>query len=241
MKVKIALYQSRLKGYVPKSIIKKLIKKSPDFFALPEYFFTNKNVAKLSEMHSDSDSNISYLKKLSSKLPNTVIIGGAMITKENDKYYNSTYVIKNENIIGVYHKNKLFGKEFGDITPANEMKVFDVEGVKFSVLICADVLDESHFEKLKSLNTKIIFAPTFSPYKEEKPLEKKVRDKNIFQKGANVINGFVIKICGVPTDGIYRIQGRSLIASKDRILWRVPFHREDEEILKISNINIDES
>jgi hypothetical protein len=54
-----------------------------------------------------------------------------------------------------------------------------------------------------------------------------------------MLDSYIVKVCGVNTPGHpYTIQGRSLISSPAGILWRTPFHRENDEIFKISVLKI---
>jgi len=237
-KIKIALYQSRLKGFLPKPVLKVLSKARPDFLGLPEYFFSNPKAAKLSDLARDFDRNMAYLTTLSLGLPHTVLIGGTLIKEEGGLFFNESPILYQGKLLGEYKKNKLFGKEIGDITPGGAYEVFEVKGVKIAVLICADVLHDEGFDALARKKPDLVFIPTFSPYKEEGAWEKNNRDKNIYVEGAKRLESWVIKICGVKTRGIYPIQGRSLIAGPSGVLWRVPFHREGEEVLKITRLEI---
>lgn len=238
-KAKIALYQSRLKSYIPKSIYKKVKQSKADFFVLPEYFFIDQHVSKVSEQYKDCQRNKSLLKNISMNLPGVIIVGGSFICKQDEKFYNRTYVYLDGVEVGFYNKRKLFQREIGDLSTGDENKVFDVKGFRFSVLICADVFLDENFDNLKALKPEIVFMPTFSPYKEERIEDKIERDQKIYIKRAKELNAFLVKICGVSTfRDRYAIQGRSLIANSEQIIWRVPFHKESEEMLKICNLSL---
>ncbi|OHD07421.1 MAG: hypothetical protein A2Y41_01395 [Spirochaetes bacterium GWB1_36_13] len=239
-KIKVAIYQSHLKGKIPENILKKISRKKPDFLALPEYFFFKK-VSKLSDAKIDFKKNIRYLTHISRKLKDTVLIGGSMIREKNKIFYNTAFVFYQGRLIGEYDKQKLFGREKGDISTGFGNKVFEAKGIRFSVLICADILSEEIIMNLKTFSPQLVFLPTFSPYKEEKIEDKILRDENIFVKNAQILKTPIVKICGVSTPKLsYPIQGRSLIADPERIVWRTPFHLENKEILKIGWIKIEE-
>lgn len=236
-KIKIALYQAPLKGFIKKPVLRRLQKEKPDFLVLPEYFFSRFNIKKLSEQYLDETSHFNTLKNLSLQLFDTVIVGGSMIVKREENFYNTAMVFYQGKVLGTYHKQNLFGKEHGDITAGSQSLVFEAKGVKFSVLICADVFLDSIFEELKALKTQLVMIPTFSPYKEETIQDKIARDYEIFVNRANFLSCPVVKVCGINTKGLlYPIQGRSLIALPKRILWRAPFNLEEKEILKVSNL-----
>lgn len=237
--IKVSLYQSRLKGFLPHPVLKRLQKEKPDFLALPEYFFADFKASKLSEQSLHQTKNLKTLTALSEKLPHTVLVGGSMATQRNGIFHNTAFIFYQGIQIGAYDKQNLFGREFGDITPGTLTPVFEAKGIRFAVLICADVLSDEIFEKLKALKPQLVMIPTFSPYKSETPEEKIRRDHEIFIRRAKTLNCPIIKVCGVNTPGLfYPIQGRSLIALPDRILWRAPFHLENHEIFKTSRLQV---
>lgn len=239
-KIKVALFQSALKGYLTKPVLKTLSKKKPDFLVLPEYFFYHPLVklAENPELYDSRESELK-LKKISESLKETVIIGGSMLTIDAGHFYNTCLLYLNGVEIGRYFKQRLFEREIGKISTGHENKVFEVKGIKVGVLICADVFENKYFEDLKRLGADIVFIPTFSPFKKEKIEDKQKRDEQIFVNGARLSGAYIVKTCGVTGNSCYySIQGRSLIADQERILWRAPFWREDQEILKITNLRI---
>ncbi|HOJ49208.1 MAG TPA: carbon-nitrogen hydrolase family protein [Spirochaetota bacterium] len=237
-RVRVGIYQSRLKGYIPESIIKLAKKSKINFFVLPEYFFSRFDVKKISENSQFYEYFLKYIKKISKKLKDIIIIG-TLIKKENSNFYNTGFAMINGEEIAYHKKINLFGREIGDITPGDLIEVFEYNKIRFAILICADVLHDKNFEFLKENKPDIIFIPTFSPYKKETINEKIKRDKNIFLKRAEETNSFIVKVCGVNTKGLpYPIQGRSLICNKESIIYRVPFYLENSELFKVFSLKL---
>ena len=237
-KVKVGIYQYRLNGRIPDSIIKSIIKNKLDFFVLPEYFFSRFDVSKISDNAFYYDEFIKYIKKLSKVIRDTVIIG-TLIKEENRKFYNIGFAVVNSKNIGCHKKINLFGREIGDIEPGDTLSVFKYKGINFAILICADVLHDDNFKVLSELRPDIVFIPTFSPYKKESLEDKIKRDKNIFLKRAIETGSIIVKVCGINTPLLpYPIQGRSLVCSLRGIIYRVPYYLESSTVFKIFSLKV---
>ncbi len=229
--IKVLLYQQKLLGQIPDNDYGIIQSYKPDFICLPEYFFHPDFIS-----YKDS---INYMKKISKDL-NTVLIGGTTVLKEADRLYNCCYVFDKGKVIGHYRKVHLFERENGRITPGKDFKVFVIEGVRLGILICADVLYKKSWKLLAALKPDIIFIPTFSPYKEESQEIKFKRDYNIFVTGAIRTSCPVVKVCSIGELHNHRVQGRSLLANPNNIVWRVSPQDENTKIIKCLDINLND-
>jgi len=229
LKIKVLLYQQKLLGKIPGRDYSQIKKEKCDFICLPEYFFHPEIIS--------FEESIAYLKEISADLHST-IIGGTTVLIENGKKYNTCYIYDNGMEIGHYKKINLYIKEIDNITPGNEYKVFKIKSLNIGILICADVLNQDAWKNLTMLQPDIIFAPAFSPYKEESIDEKFKRDEEIFVNGAKICNCPVIKVCSVGELKGYKLQGRSLIAGKNGVLWGVNPDEENLSIIKTYELNV---
>lgn len=230
MKYKIAVYQHELTGKITREDMEVLQKASPDFLCLPEYFFRDQVIS-----HDDA---VAYMKEVSIRLQCT-LIGGTTVKPEEGKLFNTCYIVDRGSVAGHYKKVNLYFMEEGRITPGSEYKVFTLGKVRVGLLICADVLHEKAWQELAKLKPHLVFIPTFSPYKEE-PVDRKFeRDQKIFVKGAGIADAVVVKVCGIGNYRFTRLQGRSLAASAEGIIWRVAPEDEHSRILKIFEVDLD--
>ena len=157
-------------------------------------------------------------------------------------YANLSTVYHHGEIIGEYQKvNPLGREEERGIIPGKDYRVFDIQGVRIGILICADVLNPASFDRMRELGAEIIFAPTISPYRENDTVfEKLNRDTSIFVAGAQSARAYVVKTCGVGTIFGGPLQGRSGVFAPWGVLSRVPPDAEDQKMILTEYLDIDE-
>ena len=133
-----------------------------DFVFLPEVWTVGWHPSVFHECAEELTSSkaISMLVKIAKK-HNTNIIGGSVIRKEGQKYYNSCPVInRNGKIKAIYDKNHLFSY-YGDdegkyITAGNNPVIVDIEGVKIGLTICYDIRFPEIFRSYRKAGADIL-------------------------------------------------------------------------------------
>lgn len=226
---KILIYQQELLGKIPENDKETIKAAEADIVSLPEYFFHPEIVT--------YEESIELMEEYSLYF-NCILIGGTTVLNKDNKLFNCCYIFNKGKNVGYYAKIHLFKREIGIITPGTDYKTYNVDGLNIGLMICADALYSETWEELSNLNPDIIFAPTFSPYKEESTKEKFKRDEDIYVKGAKKTNCPVVKICCVGKFRDTRLQGRSLVAKENKIIWRVDPEDEDKPQIKIIKLNI---
>ncbi|MBI5868394.1 MAG: carbon-nitrogen hydrolase family protein [candidate division Zixibacteria bacterium] len=241
MMISVAALQFPLGGEITLDDRLHLIRHRPDFVCLPEYFF----VRPTDQHYADGDGRIGEqietLARLSRDL-SCVVIGGTMAHPIDGGYANIATVFNRGVEIGSYQKMNPYGREeTRGIIPGNEFKIFEVEGVRLGVLICADVLQPDSFAGMAEMAADVIVVPTVSPYREgDTVFEKDRRDVSIFVSGAQRAMAFVVKTCGVGTIFGGRLQGRSGIYAPWGILQRVPPNEESKKQILFEYLDIAE-
>ena len=237
--IKIILYQQRPIGHIPENDKNLIIAARPDFVCLSEYFFVrSKNSDHLAEASYTKD-NIETIRQLSIEV-DTCLIGGSLVEKTGDRYFNTCYTFDRGKFVGSYSKIHLFhGEVRQQMSPGTEHRAFDVGGVKIGLLICADVLVEESFLAMRKFNCDIIFVPTTSPRKVESPEDKLSRDERIFVRGAQISRAYIAKCCTVESVFLAQLQARSLVASPEKIIQRVPFTDEDKPMIMEETVSLD--
>jgi predicted amidohydrolase len=236
-KIKLALMQKKLGTAITKAEAERLRKFNPNFICLPEYFFVNKRFGTRNQTPHNFRRQHQRIEILSRSL-NCVVIGGTMPGYLTGKKFNTCFIYEKGKLNGSYSKQNLYSAEEGDITPGDKLHVFSAYGIKFGILICADVFLEQYFIKLKDFGVQLIFIPTFSPRKDESPEEKFKRDNDIFVHGAKTSDAVIVKVCSVPSEFKKHLQGRSLIADRDGIIFRVMPEQENEEMIILEEIKL---
>jgi predicted amidohydrolase len=218
-----------------------LIRHRPDIICLPEYFFVRPADQEYADGNDRIDQQLAMLTQLSKEL-SCVVIGGTIAHPVQGGHANIASIFNRGELIGSYQKVNPAGREEKRaIVPGTEFKVFDVDGVRAGVLICADALRTESFAVMAKLGADVIFVPTVSPYRESDTVfEKDRRDTAIFVAGAQKADAFVVKACGIGTLFGGRLQGRSGIFAPWGILQRVPPDEEDRKQILFEYLDIDE-
>lgn len=234
--LRIILAQKQLGVPVTRRDINDMLSFKPHFVCFPEYFYVNRRLG--SHVQSPHNQQLQLQRiRLLSKALDCVVIGGTMPEVEGNVMYNTAYVCQSGEDLGFYRKKNLFSAEEGIITPGSEYKTFSAYGITFGVLICADVFHDESFLFMKEHGVKIIFSPTFSLVKNETIEEKHARDSIIYIKGAQLADAVIVKVCGVRSEYKTFLQARSLVADREKVIYRVP--PEEEHIEKIIKITLD--
>ncbi len=238
--VRVAACQRFLDQTVDGNTCNFLIGQGVQFVCLPEHYPLPKEVTGLEEAAALFEQRYRYLQELSRTL-GMIVVGGTLTERTAAGFYNTCYVFDSGAELGSYRKVHPTEKEMSaGVLRGEEFKVFEARGLNIGVLICADVLNVQSFQELAGLQCRIAFVPTASPYREGEAVEQKYeRDRSIFLEGARTMNCPVVKTCGVGTVfGKHRLQGRSLIATPDRIVARAEPHQEASEVLLIAELDV---
>jgi predicted amidohydrolase len=241
MIVSVAALQYPLGGPITLEDQLHLFRRRPDFLCLPEYF----SVRPGDRSHADSAPRIAPLQRALAKLSRDLtgtVIGGTMPHPVDGGYANLATVYHRGDIVGSYQKvNPLGREEERGIIPGTAYRVFEVNGARIGILICADVLNPSAFVEMRRLRADIIFAPTVSPYREDDTVfEKERRDTEIYVAGAQTARAFIVKTCGIGKIFGHPLQGRSGIFAPWGVLARVPPDAEQQKMILTEYLDLDE-
>ncbi len=237
MKIRVVLYQKPLGIPLPRADVEEMRRFRPHFVCFPEYFFVNTNLGTHVQSRHNQERQISRLEVLSRGL-GTVLVGGSMPELGNGVVYNTCFVYRDGRLLGSYRKKHLFFAEEGKITPGDSYRTFSAHGITFGVLICADVFDDAGFQYMRNQGARLIFAPTFSPKRQETAAEKFKRDNDIYVRGAGIADAVIVKVCGVKSEFRDFLQARSLIAAKEGVLFRVMPEEEETAMIITKEIEV---
>ena len=240
MKIKIAACQQTLDEPLSTQQLDQLRNYRPDFVCLPEHYPLPKEVMNLQQAAELFETRKRYLQDLSAQI-SAVWIGGTLTERAPEGFYNTCYIFDHGNEVGFYRKvNPTVREQEVGVLKGDQFKIFELRGIRAGVLICADVLYESSFQEMSSLQCEIVFVPTASPYRSGESVEEKFgRDQSIFVEGARKLNCPVVKVCGVGTTFGHPIQGRSLIATPQGIVKRAEPDQEQTSLIFLQELEIE--
>jgi len=142
----------------------------PDSVVLaPELCLTNFSFSKMQEAAEFGKSSLEKLKELSKDK----IISFSLTTKRDDKFYNTAVILHDKKIKYSRDKYQLF--KFGDedkyFAPGNQedIKIVEVDGVRFGVLICFEIRFIDLWKKLQGVD--ILLVPALWGILRKKQLE----------------------------------------------------------------------
>jgi predicted amidohydrolase len=235
--LKIALLQDRPGSGIGPAYMEILEREGPDILALPEYYFVGPDDDSVISSSFRRDEIVAGLEDLSVRLE-TILVGGSLVEHVDRSLFNRCYIFDSGTIAGYYDKIHPFDNEGrGLIREGNEYRVLEIRGIRIGILICADALYAASFENIRGLQPDLIFIPTTSPYRPgEKKGEKFARDRRVFVSGSARADSPVFKVCASGTIAGHRLQGRSLIALPDRIVWRIEPEFEHQSALVIARV-----
>lgn len=237
--LKTALYQGFHGIGAPEPIVRRLQDADIDFLCLPEYFMVGQDDESVLPSASLHDKYLGYLVDLSIKL-NCILTGSSLVTFENGEYKNRCYFINRGMVVGHYDKIHLYKNEGkGQVVPGFEYKLFEAGGLRIGLLVCADVLCPWSFKNMRGLKPDLLAVPVTSPYREGESAEAKFkRDNELFVEGARAVGCPIIKVGSVGKIAGHRLQGRSLAANAEGIIFRVAPEDEAQPVLKIIDLTL---
>lgn len=238
MLINVVICQLQVGGGISLAEKIHIFKHKPDFVCLPEYFLIPPESDDYSSFACKYDQNLKLLGRWSNEL-DTTLIGGTVVDRNGSSYHNTSYAFRRGEKIAIYRKQFPTENEMRKgIAAGRKMMVFQVDGIKVGILICADVLHRECFEKLGRMKADLIFVPTVSPLLEhDSPECKAERDESIFINGAKISGAYVIKTCGLGTIFGHNLNGRSLVAAPWGVLWQVS--PESEQHPRIQSLLLD--
>ncbi len=168
MRFAVSAVQCRVGGRDSFKSAEKIISTSKSsLYLLPEYFSYPVGDRSL----ETSEKTLEWLEKMSRE--HSTVIAGNIIRKGDDGYYNTLYIFHSGDLIGYQDKihPTMSERELG-IKCGKKLEIFEISGVKISVLICADILypELCRIPGLRKVD--IVLNPVVSFKKSELPAQE---------------------------------------------------------------------
>ncbi|MFN7975683.1 MAG: carbon-nitrogen hydrolase family protein [Acidobacteriota bacterium] len=239
-RLRVVLLQIRPGSFPSREERRSLADLAPGLIVLPEYWAVAPGTTSPARSFVHFDRSLEELRSLAVEC-NTVVVGGTVVEKEGQDYFNSCFVFDRRQLAGFYRKIHVTERErAAGMTPGRDHRVLQVGPIRIGLLICADVLVPASFDAMRAERAHIIAVPTSSPYRPDDTLDaKERRDREIFVAGAARASAFVVKTCAAGALLGAPLQGRSLVAGPAGVLARVPFGDEDREARMVVDLDLD--
>lgn len=166
MKVEIGNRQQNF--LTVEAMIDEAVKKnnSLDVVVLPELFDVGFFPRPIQNFSDERGENAKKLFSRLAKKYSVNIVGGSVVNQIGEQVKNTAFIFdKNGNFVAEYSKTHLFSpaKEHKIFTAGDEVKTFELDGVKCGIIICYDVRFPELIRKLALQNISVLFVPTEWP------------------------------------------------------------------------------
>ena len=228
-----------------KYYIEKYSDKKPDLVVLPEFFSTGVDHNSMVNRPEDKNGGIvvKYLSDIAQKF-NTNIVCGSVIEKENDKLYNTAFVVdRTGKIVGKYRKIHLFqffgGNENSYTTPGNlPPLVVELDFAKVGVSVCFDIKYPMLYKTLIKMGAEIIVSP--SAWIKLKSLSTKEKENaalcwkslNITRATENLVYFVTSNLAGNINSSLYSV-GNSMITNPLGVVESMQGNEENADFREI--------
>lgn len=233
--MKVAIYQMEDRGDARRNIeqaYKIIIQTEADFFVLPEFFAIpggdfKKKYGLEKCWQVTGRPTLEMLKEASYHFGG-YIIGGSILEKAPEGYYNTCHVFKNGQLVAKYRKINITKEEVElGISRGRETVCFDTPFGRVGLLICADCIYEETTDKVAS-KSDFVFLPVSltdpnHPKFEGHPISTQISQKH----GVSVI-----KVTRVGTFGGKKLASKSAVTMPSGVI----FEAGEEEELAIIEI-----
>ena len=146
--------------------IQKNSDKNLDLVVLPEFFSTGISTYAFENRPEDINGGdtIKFIQNLAKEYK-TNIVAGTVIEKENNKLYNTSFVINRDGkVVDKYRKIHLFnymgGMEGTRITSGDRFVTVDLDFGRVAIAICFDIRYPIQFKELAKSGAELIVLPT---------------------------------------------------------------------------------
>lgn len=136
------------------------------------------------------------LQELARQVQGIAVVVGHPLAEEGRRY-NAASVLKDGNIVATYRKHDLPNDSVFDearyFKPGKDPCVFELEGIKFGLNICADIWERGAAEIARNAGAQVLLVPNASPYHLDKHLTRySVARDRIAETGIPLVYGNMV-------------------------------------------------
>jgi omega-amidase len=147
-----------------KTAVLKAAEKKPAIIALPEYFTVPNCMVDFTDApkisHETSTKTLQFLQEISKTIGEIYLLGGTVLQEDNEKYYNTSTLWKNGQLIAKYKKiNPIKAEIAAGVAKGTLPLVVETELGKIGMIVCADSFDPDLIRKVANLGAEIVSLP----------------------------------------------------------------------------------
>jgi omega-amidase len=147
-----------------KAAILKAAEQKPALIALPEYFTVPNCMADFTDAKKISQETCAktlyFLKEVSKEIGDILLLGGSVLQEDNGKYYNTSTLWKNGQLLAKYKKiNPIKAEIEAGVARGTQPIVVDTDLCKLGLIVCADTFDPLLVKKIATLGAEIVSLP----------------------------------------------------------------------------------
>ena len=147
-----------------KTAVLKAAKQNPALIALPEYFTVPNCMADFTDAQKISQETctktLQFLQEISKTIGDIYLLGGTVLQEDGGKYYNTSTLWKNGQLIAKYKKiNPIQAEVSAGVAKGTTPLVVDTELGKIALIVCADTFDPPLVKKVALLGAEIVSLP----------------------------------------------------------------------------------
>ena len=147
-----------------KTAVLKAAKQKPALIALPEYFTVANCMADFTDAKKISEETCTktmiFLQKVSEEIGGIYLLGGTVLQEDNGKYYNTSTLWRNGQLLAKYKKiNPIKAEIEAGVARGTHPIVVDTELGRLGLIVCADTFDPPLVKKVAEMGAEIVSLP----------------------------------------------------------------------------------
>ncbi len=144
--------------------IQKAAKQKPSLIALPEYFTVENCMADFTNAKKISQETctktLQFLQEISEEIGDIYLLGGSVLEEDNGKYYNTSTLWRNGQLLAKYKKiNPIKAEIEAGVSKGTQPLVVETDLGKLGMIVCADTFDPPLVKKIADLGAEIVTLP----------------------------------------------------------------------------------
>ena len=147
-----------------KTAIQKAAEQKPALIALPEYFTVSNCMADFTDAKKISQETcqktLQFLQEVSGEIGDIYLLGGSVLEEDNGKYYNTSTLWRNGQLLAKYKKiNPIKAEIEAGVSKGTQPLVVETDLGKLGMIVCADTFDPPLVKKIAELGAEIVTLP----------------------------------------------------------------------------------
>jgi omega-amidase len=168
--MKVSLLHMEIRGTLEDNLkaakiaVLKAAKQKPSLIALPEYFTVPNCMTDFTDAPKISNQTaaktIDFLIEISKIIGDIYLLGGTVLEKDHNKYYNTSTLWRNGKLLAKYKKISPIKAEIdAGVAKGSTPIVIDTELGKLGMIVCADTFNPEVVNAIAALGAEIVSLP----------------------------------------------------------------------------------